>query len=149
MVEEPSTSRHEPSTKNEIATVVAILRQLQPADLKEHPELIQEGTRLFERTIKTKLFGDDSVVDFLKQQSEYRFLLKRLERVQEEVERNHAALVRPFSHSCLIHLLSLCLLFICCLSNQLPTTINLMFRYNKLAVLPSIPCVKPKLQKSM
>ena len=78
----------------EIASAVAVLRRLQPADLKGHHELIQEGTRLFERTIKTKLFGEDSVVAFLKQQGEYRFLLKRLEKVQEEVERNHSTLVR-------------------------------------------------------
>lgn len=49
-------------TDNEIASVVAILRRLQPTELKDRHELIQEGTRLFERTIKTKLFGEDSVV---------------------------------------------------------------------------------------
>lgn len=81
-------------TDQEIASAVAILRRLQPTDLKGHDTLMQEGTRLFERTIKTKLFGEESVVAFLKQQGEYRFLLKRLEKVQEEVERNHAALVR-------------------------------------------------------
>ena len=49
-------------TEHEIASVVAILRRLQPTDLKDRHELIQEGTRLFERTIKTKLYGEDSVV---------------------------------------------------------------------------------------
>ena len=49
-------------TDHEIASVVAILRRLQPTDLKDRHELIQEGTRLFERTIKTKLYGEESVV---------------------------------------------------------------------------------------
>jgi NAD(P)-dependent dehydrogenase (short-subunit alcohol dehydrogenase family) len=78
-----------------LAACAATLAQLSPADLgrPELSELWAEGKRLFSSRVIKERFQAEDVVAFLKQQGEYRTMLKRLEKLHRQVETEHSARV--------------------------------------------------------
>jgi hypothetical protein len=70
-----------------LAACAATLAQLSPADLgrPELSELWAEGKRLFSSRVIKERFQAEDVVAFLKQQGEYRTMLKRLEKLHRQV----------------------------------------------------------------
>ena len=69
-----------------LAACAATLAQLSPADLgrPELSELWAEGKRLFSSRVIKERFQAEDVVAFLKQQGEYRTMLKRLEKLHRQ-----------------------------------------------------------------
>ena len=88
------TNADEPS-EAELLQCAATLRRLQPEDLAQKhlseglTAVIESGTELFKRQIKQVLFGESDAVEFLKEQSGHRKLLKKLERLQKEIQREN------------------------------------------------------------
>lgn len=79
---------------DEIALCVSIMNRIPPSDLPLlSPALLEAGHTLFGRSIKMSIFGEKDVVAFFRQKEDYKSLLRRLERVHEEVQRAHANFV--------------------------------------------------------
>ena len=70
------------------------MNRLTPSDLSLLPsDFTDAGHALFGRSIKVSLFGEEDVVSFFRQKEDYKSLLKRLERVHDEVQGAHAEYV--------------------------------------------------------
>ena len=84
-----------PPSADEIALCVSIMNRIPPADLlfSRNRNLLEAGHVLFGRSIKMSIFGEKDVVDFFRQKEDYKSLLRRLERVHDEVQRAHANFV--------------------------------------------------------
>ena len=78
----------------EIESCIAIMRRIRTSDLPSlDPNFTIEGHALFEKSIKLKCFGDQSVVDFLKQKSDYQAMIRKLSYIYDEVQATHVNLV--------------------------------------------------------
>ena len=85
---------------DEITTCVNIMNRIEPGDLHTlSPLLLEAGHALFGRSIKISLFGEEEVVAFFKQKEDYKSLLRKLERVHDEVQRAHANFVEVCRYS--------------------------------------------------
>jgi NAD(P)-dependent dehydrogenase (short-subunit alcohol dehydrogenase family) len=79
-----------------LAQATAILSQLSPSDLAgedsdlEVAALIAEGRRLFTRPVLHAKYGEKDVVEFLREQAGHRELLRRLEKLQKQIAKEHA-----------------------------------------------------------
>lgn len=82
-----------PVSPEEISIVTAILSKIQRKDLEDErfAPLTAVVQDLFGRIIKKQLFGDKNVVEFLREQNENRDLLRRLNKLHNIVQQNHAA----------------------------------------------------------
>ena len=81
-----------------IAQAAALLSQLTPEDLvgddsAEVVALREVGVRLFGRAVLQARYGEKDVVDFLREQAGHRTLLKRLETLQRQINKQHAKLL--------------------------------------------------------
>lgn len=90
---------------DEIAQCISIMSRISPSDLQVlSPQLTEAGHALFGRSIKVSLFGEEEIVSFFRQKEDYKSLLKKLERVHNEVQSAHANFVEvryfPQSISC-------------------------------------------------
>ena len=84
-----------------VAQATSILRDLRPEDLNgDHAkELCDHGVRLFGRLAIQQRYGGDDVVAFLKEQAGYRTLLKRLERLQKQINTEHERQKKASQHT--------------------------------------------------
>ena len=81
-------------SSEEIAQCISTMSRISPCDLHTlSPKLTEAGHALFGRSIKVSLFGEEDVVSFFRQKEDYKSLLKKLERVHDEVQRAHANFV--------------------------------------------------------
>ena len=74
-----------------IAQAALLLRQLSPADIAsdEAAELREVGLALFGRLAIKQAYGEKDVVEFLREQAGHRTLLKRLEKLQKQINAEH------------------------------------------------------------
>jgi hypothetical protein len=82
-------------TDEELASCAAVLRRLRASEL-ESPRLRDvcgAGQELFRSRIIKQRFKGEDVVEFLTKQGNYRGMLKRLEKLHTEIERNHSTRV--------------------------------------------------------
>ena len=73
----------------------ALLSQLTPEDISgdNSPEVVQlreAGIKLFGRAVLHQRYGEQDVVTFLREQAGHRELLRRLERLQKQINAEHA-----------------------------------------------------------
>ena len=89
------------TTMDRVAQATSILRDLRPEDLNgDHAkELCDHGVRLFGRLAIQQRYGGDDVVAFLKEQAGYRTLLKRLERLQKQINTEHERQKKASQHT--------------------------------------------------
>ena len=80
-----------PSSEEAIAQATVLLKQLTPAEIAcdEAKELRAAGVALFGRLAIKHAYGDKEVVEFLREQAGHRTLLKRLERLQKQINAEH------------------------------------------------------------
>ena len=74
-----------------IAQATLLLRQLSPADIAsdEAAELREVGLALFGRLAIKQAYGEKDVIEFLREQAGHRTLLKRLEKLQKQINAEH------------------------------------------------------------
>lgn len=84
-------------TDAELATCVAILERLDANAVESHPALHAVGKSLWRRSILKERFGEQDVVEAVKEMSKHKETLKRLERLQVEIYKRHEARLKEAS----------------------------------------------------
>ena len=85
-----------PPPQTILAQATQLLSQLSPSDLAgedTNPEvaaLLKEGVRLFTRPVLQARYAEKDVVEFLREQAGHRELLRRLEKLQRQIAKEHA-----------------------------------------------------------
>ena len=77
----------------ELLAATAVLKRLSPSDLAtETPELAalcEAGKALFQRIVLQERFGEADAVAFLREQAGNRALLRKLEKLQKSIDKEH------------------------------------------------------------
>ena len=83
-----------PPSSDDISFAINVLKRLKPVDVESNEELGMVGTKLFGRAIRKKLFETDEGLYFLKKRGEFRSMLRKLEKIHNEVQYVHADFVQ-------------------------------------------------------
>ena len=76
-------------SEEEVAQCVATLRKLTPGTVEAYPELHSAGMDLWRRSVIKERYGEADVVAFMREATQHKEMLKRLERLQVAVHRAH------------------------------------------------------------